>query len=35
VVTVVLVQWQTMVAAKRGRKEKKSIEVGDGDSHGG
>jgi len=34
-VTVVLLQWQTVVAARRGRKEKKSAEADDGDSHGG
>jgi hypothetical protein len=35
VVTVVLLQWQTVVAARRGRKEKKFTEADDGDSHGG
>jgi hypothetical protein len=35
VVTVVLLWWQTVVVAGRGRKEKKSVEADDGDSRGG
>jgi len=35
VVTVVLLQWQTVVAARRGRKEKKSAKADDSDSRGG
>ena len=33
--TVVLLQWQTVVASRRGRKEKKSAQADDGDNHDG